>query len=194
MNKIISLFLILFLILLLVACTPNKKITKAKSWQLNQESSTLSIITTKNDKISEVSEFTRFKGSISQSNYLSIEVDLSSLETNIPIRNERIGKHLFETSLYPTADIHTQLKAEDLTSGVHEITFDIDLHGVSGILKAEFMVFNQNSKKIITLHKPLIINADVFGLTQGITTLKNIAKLQSIDFTVPVHLVLTFEH
>lgn len=188
MNKIIAIS-----ILFLAACSPNKKTNQPKSWALNQELSSLAIVTTKNNKVSEVSEFTKFKGSINSSNYLSIEIDLASLETNIPIRNERISKHLFEIGLFPTADIHTQLKPEDLTPGTHKITFDVDLHGVSGILNAEFMVFEQHGKKIITLHKPLIVGADMFGLEQGITTLKNIAKLQSIDFTVPMNIVLTFE-
>ena len=191
MNK---LFFVGFIFL--VACSPKTvrhKTDVNKTWVLNKAFSTIAIITTKNDKIAETSEFQEFKGSINKSNYLSIELDMNSLETNIPIRNERIGKHLFETNLYPTAEIQTQLKAEDLKAGVHEITFDVDLHGVSGILTAEFMVFNQNGKKVITLHKPLIINAGIFGLEQGITTLKNIAKLQNIDFTVPMHIVLTFE-
>ncbi len=188
MNKIIVLSIII-----LAACTPNKKTHLSKSWVLNPELSSLSIITTKNNKVTEVSEFTKFKGSINKSNYLSIELDMTSLETNIPIRNERIGKHLFETNLYPTADIHTQLKAEDLNAGVHQITFDVDLHGVSGIVTAEFMVFEQNGKKVITLLKPLVVTAGMFGLEQGITTLKNIAKLQNINFTVPIHLILTFE-
>ena len=188
MNKVIIIGLIF-----LAACTPNKKTDQSKSWVLNQEFSSIAIVTTKNNKVSEVSEFTKFKGSINKANYLSIELDMTSLETNIPIRNERIKKHLFETNLYPTADIHTQLKPEDLTQGVHNITFDVDMHGVSGILNAEFMVFEQYGKKIITLHKPLIVSADMFGLEQGITTLKNIAKLQSIDFTVPMHIILTFD-
>jgi len=188
MNKLI---IICFFCLALIACTSKK--ASQKSWLLNPELSTIAIITTKNNAVSEVSEFKKFKGSINQSHYLSIELDMTSLETNIPIRNERIDTHLFETKIFPRANIHTQLKPEDLKPGIHKVTFDVDLHGVSGILTAEFMVFEENGSKIITLHKPLIVNASAFGLEQGITTLKNIAKLQSIDFTVPMHIVLTFK-
>jgi hypothetical protein len=85
------------------------------------------------------------------------------------------------------------LSENDLTVGNHSITFDVDLHGISSIMTAEFMVFEQFGNKVITLHKPLIIQAELFGLDKGISTLKKIAKLQSIDFTVPVHLTLTFE-
>ena len=177
---------------LLQACQNTKKVV-ANSWLLNPDYSSLSIITTKNDSVSEVSEFQNIKGSINASLYMSIEIDLNSLETHIPIRNERIKKHLFNTAVFPTADIHTQLKAEDLTAGVHSLTFDVDLNGVSGIMQGEFMVFDSDGTKVVTLHKPLIIQAKDFALEAGITALRKIAKLQSIDFTVPVHLVLTFE-
>lgn len=177
--------------LFISACNQHKKTPQA--WVLNKDSSTISITTTKNNSVSEVSKFTSFTGSISASGYFEISINLDSLETNIPIRNERIQEHLFETHLFPTADIHAQLKPEDLETGVHSITFDADLHGLSSILTAEFMVVEQNGNKVITLHKPLIINANTFALEKGISTLQNMAMLQSIANTVPVHLILTFK-
>lgn len=166
---------------------------KNHSWTINNDYSTINIITTKNNAISEVSHFQSFSGTINEDLYLNIEIDLKSLETNIPIRNERIQKYLFASDAFPTADIHTQLKPEDLTPGVHNITFDVDMHGVSAILTAEFMVFEQFGNKIITLHKPLIINAKTFGFVEGIGVLKKLAHLDSINLTVPVNLTLTFE-
>lgn len=177
------------LILLMTAC--QKRVTSSE-WVLNTQKSSIAIVSTKNSKVTEVFEFEVFSGKI-HNNKLEISIDLNSLETNIPIRNERIEKHLFETGMYPTADIHTQLNPEDLTSGVHTITFDVDLHGVSGLLEAEFLVTEQNGNKIVTLHKPLIVDANKFGLENGIITLKNIAKLNSINFTVPINIVLTFK-
>jgi polyisoprenoid-binding protein YceI len=176
------------------ACSQHQATNKlSKAWILNSAYSKISIITTKNSKVSEISHFNLFSGKIDESLNLNISIDLSSLETNIPIRNKRIQEHLFQSTIYPTADIHTQLQATDLTPGTHKISFDVDLHGVSSILQAEFMVFEQHGNKVITLHTPLIIDAGAFGLESGITTLKNLAKLQSIDFTVPVNLVLSFQ-
>ncbi len=185
--------LTLLLVISCVSCSNHKNINTKSGFKLNSQLSHISIITTKNSKISEVSEFKSISGSISSTNYLSVSIDLTSLETNIPIRNQRISQYLFETSLYPKAEIHTQLKQSDLSKGTHEITFDVDLHGLSGIMTAEFRVFEESNKKIITLNKPLIINANMFALEKGITTLKNIAKLQNISFSVPVNLVLVFE-
>lgn len=184
-------FLIILILLFLSACATTNQ-HRNSTWVLNKEFSKVSIITTKNNKISEVSEFKSITGKIIN-NSLEISIDLNSLETNIAIRNERIRNILFETSSFPTADIHAQLKAEDLNQGVHTITFDIDLHGVSAIIEAEFLVTEYYSNKIIMLHKPLIIKADMFGLEQGISTLKDIAHLQSINFTVPVDITLEFQ-
>ena len=121
---------------------PIKSETK-KSWSLNPEHSSISIITTKNNAISEVSQFKKFSGKINSDGQLSISIDMNSLETNIPIRNERMQKHLFQTDVYNTADIRAQLNPKDLSLGVHNISFDVDLHGVSAIMNAEFMVFEQ---------------------------------------------------
>lgn len=193
MNKLSKTLFVLWVILLLNACQMHKsKQSKAQSWMLNPEYSNISIVTTKNNSISEVSSFNKFSGNIDANGQFNLSIDLASLETNIPVRNERIQKHLFQTDLYPTADIHTQLKPEDLNNGVHKLSFDVDLHGISGIISAEFMVFEQNGNKVVTLHKPLVIRAADFGLENGITTLRNIAKLNSIDFTVPIHVVLSF--
>ncbi len=179
--------------LLISACGNNKTHDKNHTWKLNQDSSNISIITTKNNNVSEVFEFKNFSGSIDSNRNLKISIDLSSLETYIPIRNQRMQKHLFQTEIYPTADVHTQLAVDSLSNGVHNVSFDVDLHGVSSIVQAEFMVLEKHGNKVITLHKPLLIKASDFALKKGITTLKNIAKLQSIDFTVPIHIVLVFE-
>ena len=201
MSKTINVFVLFSVLSVLSACQQNTKQTanetqksaQQQSWKLNPEYSSISIITTKNNSNAEVSNFTAFSGNISADGQLSISIDMNSLETNIPIRNERIQEHLFQTDIYQTADINAQLKPEDLTVGVHNISFDVDLHGLSAIMDAEFMVFEQQGNKVVTLHKPLIIKAETFGLENGINTLKNLAKLQSIDYTVPLNLILNFQ-
>jgi polyisoprenoid-binding protein YceI len=194
MKQALNKTIILLVIISLSACNNHKQTSsKVSSWQLSPEFSTISFITTKNDSISEVSHFTQFNASIDENYKFSASIDLKSLESNIPIRNERIQAHLFESDTFPTAEIHAQLSAEDLMDGVHEIEFDLDLHGVSNILHAEFMVQNKDDTKIVTLHKPLVVSADYFGMKQGVTTLRTMANLNSINFTVPMHLILTFE-
>ena len=189
--------IIALILSLLCACsihiTTDKNQADSEKWILNQDYSSIAIVTTKNNSISEVSEFTSFSGGINSNGYLEISIDLNSLETNIPIRNERIQNLLFDTKSFPSADIHTQLKPEDLTIGVHTISFDVDFHGVSSILTAQFMVFEQYGNKVITLHKPLVINASSFGLEGGINALKSIANLNDISFTVPMNIILSFE-
>ena len=151
------------------------------------------MITTKNNNITEVSDFKVFQASIDKDNKFSAVIDLKSLESYIPIRNERIQTHLFESEIFPKAEIHAQLSPENLNDGVHQIEFDVDLHGASTILNAEFMVQTNGNSKTVTLHKPFVVNADYFGMKQGVDTLKIMANLNSISYTVPMHIILTFE-
>lgn len=190
MNKII----LIVLTLCLNACGIHKSNTaQQQSWSLNSDLSTISILTTKNNSITEVSEFTSFNATIDENYKFNAVIDLKSLETRIPIRNERIQKHLFESEMFPSAEVHVQLRPEHLKDGVHDIKFDVDLHGVSNILHAEFLVLNKGDSMTVTLHKPFVVSADYFGMKQGVTTLQKIANLMSIDFTVPIHIILTFE-
>jgi len=193
-NKVYTHLITLCLLLILVSCTPKiRELNSPKTWILNPEFSSISIITTKNDSIAEVSNFTNFTGQINNDGMLKIIIDLNSLETNIPIRNSRIQEHLFQTDIYKTAEVTAQLKPNDLNIGIHNITFDVDLHGLSVMMNAEFMVFEQYGNKVVVLHKPLIFDAKNFGFENGINTLKNLAKLYSIDFTIPINVILSFE-
>ena len=69
-------------------------------WALS-DSSRIGFVSIKNNSIGENNAFERVSGSISASGEVSLSVDLSSVETGVGIRNERLQKMLFEVaSLY----------------------------------------------------------------------------------------------
>ena len=59
-------------------------------WQLKTEHSSLSFTSVKNGTITESHQVTGLSGFVSQSGSTAITIDLSSVETGIPIRNERL--------------------------------------------------------------------------------------------------------
>ena len=67
-------------------------------WALN-DSSRIGFVSIKNNSIGENNAFERVSGSISASGEVSLSVDLSSVETGIGIRNERLQKMLFEVAV-----------------------------------------------------------------------------------------------
>ena len=68
-------------------------------WSLDLDNSQLSFVTVKAEHIAEVHSFSRLEGQIDAAGNARISIDLSSVETGIAIRNERMQSMLFETGL-----------------------------------------------------------------------------------------------
>ena len=58
-------------------------------------------------------------------------IPLDSIETGIPIRNERMAEYLFQTDKYPEATIEASVPAALLEAGSHLAKLDasLTLHG-----------------------------------------------------------------
>jgi len=61
-------------------------------WQLVNDKSQLSFVSIKKNSIAEANHFTNIEGKLSDKGEFSVNVDLTSAETLIPIRNERLTK------------------------------------------------------------------------------------------------------
>jgi len=59
-------------------------------WQLDNGDSTLDFISVKKSTVGEVHHFKQLSGSITDAGQASVDIELASVETNIPIRNERL--------------------------------------------------------------------------------------------------------
>jgi len=68
-------------------------------YDLVASDSSVNFLSTKNVNITESHSFDRLSGNLSSTGELSIEIDLTSVNTIIPIRNERMQKMLFNVSL-----------------------------------------------------------------------------------------------
>lgn len=167
-------------------------------WQLDNDYSRLNFVSVKKNKIGEAHHFTQLKGSLSDKGQLSIEIPLISVETLIPIRNERMQKMLFESKMFPTADITAKVdpKHFNLKNGESKIITlggDVGLHGVNKLVDVQVMITRVSSNKLqVVSMKPIILNPADFGLDKGVMKLQAVAKLPSITQSVPVSFVLTF--
>ena len=68
-------------------------------WNLVTEESKLNFISIKASNIAEIHSFKKISGSVKENGEAQLTINLASLETLIPIRNERMGKLLFETKI-----------------------------------------------------------------------------------------------
>ena len=170
----------------------------AAQWTLSADDSALSFISVKAEHIAEVHSFARLAGEIDNGGEAVVSVDLTSVQTGIDIRNERMKSMLFNTDMYPRAQVSADVDAAALSSmavgesAVLEVPLAINLHGEVLTLSAPLRVSHvQDGLRVDTL-APIIVKADAFALVDGIESLREIAGLPSISRSVPVSFSLLF--
>jgi len=169
------------------------------AWQLDDDKSTLSFISIKKSNVAEVHHFNKLIGSLDDSGKVNFVIDLISVDTNIAIRNERMKEFLFNTDIFPKAKFTAQLDMTKFnaiaknSSGVMQLTGEIDLHGKLQKVKVDVLVAKlSNNSFVVSSMNPVLLNAQKFGLEAGVNKLKELAKLPSISNAVPVSFVLSF--
>ena len=169
-------------------------------WELVPGESDIAFATIKNSAVVESHTFERFSGEVTLSGAANIRVDLASLETRIPIRNERMGTLLFNIDQFPSLDINSKLDVKSLANmeegaSTHlEVPAKINLHGTEANILLPLVVTRLSSKRFqVVTTKPVIANASQFGLTKGVEALRLIAQLTTITPAVPVTFSLIFE-
>lgn len=173
--------------------------TASAQWTLSNEASTLSFVTVKADHVAEVHTFDELSGAIGEDGSVSIEIALASVNTLVPIRNERMRSMLFETDLFPRATITSQINSDGLTNmalGSSEeigLDFTLELHNQSQTYNATVLVSRQEAGLIATTLKPIVVNAESFDLVAGVEALREVAGLPSISRAVPVSFTVVFE-
>ncbi|MEH6568246.1 MAG: YceI family protein [Halioglobus sp.] len=168
-------------------------------WTLDQSHSTVKFITTKNSAIAETHSFRALSGAINADGTIAVKIDLDSVDTLIPIRNERVREMLFETTDFPQAIINTQLDPAELgklNSGdvLHtDIPITLSLHGRQKSLTVAVLLVGTSEGGIMAVSSnPILISAEDFGLGNGVKLLQEVAGLKSISTAVPVFFQLSF--
>jgi len=169
------------------------------AWQLDNDKSSLTFISIKKSDVAEVHHFNQLVGNVDNSGKVSFVIDLISVDTNIAVRNERMKEFLFNTDVFPKAKFTTQLDMAKFnaiaknSSGVMKLTGEIDLHGnIQKVIVDVLVAKLSDSQFIVSSMKPVLLNAQKFGLDTGVQKLKELAKLPSISNAVPVSFVLSF--
>ncbi|NQV71226.1 MAG: YceI family protein [Pseudohongiella sp.] len=168
-------------------------------WSLDNEASVLSFVTVKAEHVAEVHTFDVLSGTIDDAGDVVISIQLASVNTLIPIRNERMQAMLFETNLFPQAtitgnvDIQALAKLAAGESQRAQVEIQLSLHGSSSTLMADLMINRTSDGLVATTVKPLIVTADSVGLVAGVEQLREVAGLPSISRSVPVSFTVVFD-
>ncbi|MDC0602840.1 YceI family protein [Aliiglaciecola sp.] len=167
-------------------------------WQLDNGQSSLNFISTKNQHINESHSFTQLSGTISDSGAITVNVDLTTVETNIPIRNERMQAYLFNIKDTPSATLSAQLDSTSLAlksgqSVLMTVPSTITINGIDANYDVQVRVNkHQNGDMSATTVKPILVQAASHKLIPGLDKLKELAGLNGIGFVSPVTFSVVF--
>jgi len=179
-------------LLLLVICLA-ASFNALAGWVIDPAGSYVGFASVKNGLIAENHSFKQITGTIEDSGEANIAVALSSVETLIPIRNERLQAMLFKVAQYPFLTVTASLDLEEFTSlelgksKTDTILLGVNLHGMDLSKNVLVKVTRSSSDSYeVTSLGPIVIHASQFALSDGVESLRKVAGLQSIDLMVPV--------
>ena len=168
-------------------------------WNLVNKESRINFISIKASDIAEIHTFKELSGSVQNNGQAQVVINLSSLETLIPIRNERMGNLLFETKVYPIASFKLKLDLQTFLLTEVGKSSDVTLRGVLELKGKQFtmpvkisVTRLSDQSFLVKSSEPLLLNAGSLGLSDGIESLRVIAGLPSISKSVPVTFSLIF--
>ena len=171
---------------------------QAASWALDEGASSIHFVTVKNAVIAETHEFLAFSGAVA-ADEAAVTIALGSVETLIPIRNERMREMLFEVASYPEATLTApvdQAALEALAPGEsveQRLSGALSLKGSTLPLEFSVRVSRQGPDAVrVESLGPVMVSAEQLGLATGVEALRAIAGLNSITPMVPVSFSLLF--
>ncbi len=185
-----------FITLLLISVS----YSASAEWVLNNAESTLNFISIKKLTVGEVHTFKSLEGSLNDNGDVTVDVSLSSVDTKISIRDDRMKKVLFEVAKFSKATVSTKVdikRINSLKAGesfLQNLPLELSIHGQQNKVDAELRITALAGNKILaTTVKPIIIKMGDYKLEKGIELLKALAKLSSISMVAPVTVSFIFE-
>ena len=173
-------------------------LTANADWQLDPAASDLYFMSIKATHVGEVHSFETLSGTVDDKGRANLTVDLASVATLIPIRDQRMRDLLFEVDRYPTATVTAQIETGPLVSMHLGSELDIELEGnlqfkgQTNTLMTRVKVAKLNDQKVtVRTIAPVVLSADQLRVTEGLEKLREIAGLPNISFTIPVTFNLT---
>jgi len=168
-------------------------------WVLDGSQSTLGFVSTKNIDIAESHHFGQLSGFLDAKGYFRVTIALDSVDTAVPIRDERMREVRFDTAHHPQAvaagqiDMKTLAGLEVGDSIQLEVPFKLALRGQQSEHTVTVEVTCVGSDQLlVNTRAPILINAAAVGLGAGVEKLQEIAGLSAISKAVPVYFNLHF--
>ena len=172
---------------------------QAEPWVLDNEASHLSFVTVKAGDLAEAHRFRTLTGKVSINGTAEISIDLASVDTLIPIRDERMREHLFQTVRFPQAIVSLKFDPDEVESIAEGASGTVQLVGELAMMsqripvRADALVVRLTPRRVLVVSRtPVVVNAASLSLVGGIEKLRELASLPSISKAVSISFALLF--
>ncbi len=179
--------------LLLAALALSTTFASQAAWQLEPAQSQLRFVSVKNGTVAEVHKFSQLSGNWADDGKVLVQIPVTTIDTLIPIRNERMLEHVFNAKNFPTISASAQIEPKllsDLTVGAsmqHQTELSLTLLDKTQSLPVQLTLTKLSNTKIqASTTAPVLVNSAAFQLDAGVRKLQDIAKLNDISLLVPV--------
>jgi polyisoprenoid-binding protein YceI len=164
----------------------------AADWSVNSAQSSLNFVSVKNDVVAETHSFKELTGKLTETGEFAVSIPAMSIDTMIPIRNERILEHVLAAKQYATINAKGKVDSKVLTglktgdSLVVDQALDLTLLSQTQSLMAKIKVTKvSDSQLVVTTVAPIMLDVNKFQLNAGVEKLRELAGLKAISPMVP---------
>ncbi|MBO6918394.1 MAG: YceI family protein [Rhizobiaceae bacterium] len=168
------------------------------AWTSVADQSSIAFGSIKKDVAGEVHHFENVVATVSEEGKVEIKIDLTSIETNIDIRNERMAEHVFkggaEATIIGEIDMDEVKEIAPGDTGLVDIEATLMLAGLEVEIEAEMLVAPlSDSRVLVTTSDFIFVSTADLGIDDGIDMMVKLAKLPGITRTTPVSVRMVFE-
>jgi polyisoprenoid-binding protein YceI len=168
------------------------------AWHVDNGQSTFNFVSSKAPAqgvatVEEVQTFKQIDGTVGDDGKLEFSVELGSVETNIPLRNERLKEMLFKVADNPKAVFTGTVDARQFKAMRVGGLADVDLNGQLTIngqsrpLTTSLRAVKLASGALrVSTSVPIIVNLKDYGLQDGVEALRTVMKLNVLASSAPV--------
>lgn len=169
-------------------------------WSVNSAQSSLNFVSVKNEVVAETHSFKDLTGKLTETGEFSVAIPALSIDTAIPIRNQRILEHVLAAKQYATIQAKGKVDSKLLTSlktgdsVVVDQELALTLLTKTQSLTAKVKVTKVSDKHlVVTTIAPVMLDVNKFELNTGVEKLRELAGLKAISPLVPTtfSLILT---
>lgn len=164
----------------------------AADWSVNSAQSSLNFVSVKNDVVAETHSFKDLTGKLTEAGEFAVAIPALSIDTAIPIRNERILEHVLAAKQYATINAKGKVDSKVLAglktgdSVVVDQALDLTLLTKTQSLTAKVKVTKaSDSQLVVTTVAPIMLDVTKFDLGTGVEKLRELAGLKAISPLVP---------